>query len=326
MSLQNDLIKRAKANKKTIVFPEAGFSDRIVQAGEILANDNVVNVVFVGNENDFAGKLSSNALKNITILNPQNYENFDILVKKVVEQRKNKGITAEEAANLLLNPIYFGATLAACNYVDGMVCGAEVSTADTLRPALQIIKSKSGLVSSYFMFIGKNNVTDNVFLMGDYAVVEDPSAEQLCQIAELMLEQNSKFNLLEPRVAFLSYSTNGSAKSDKVEKIKQAYCCFAQKHPNIYAVGEVQFDASIKESVAKTKMPNVTFDGPANIFVMPDINAGNIGYKLVQYFSGVEAIGPITMGFNKPVNDLSRGCTVKDIIMVTAITAIQCGE
>lgn len=323
MNVKNFLIKRAKQNKKTIVFPEAGFSERIVTAGKIIAKKEIANVVFVGDESSLSLRIKDKDLKNITIYNPKTCSFFEELVKRVLEKRKHKGITEEQARDLLLDPIYFATTLTDCGYADGMVCGAEVSTAETLRPALQIIKSKEGLVSSYFLFVGKNRVTNSTFMMGDCAVIENPTFEQQTAIAELMLEENKKLNLFEPRFAFLSYSTCGSAESESIEKVQEAYKLFKERNPNIQAVGEVQFDASVVEAVAKTKIPNQKFMGPANMFVMPNIESGNIGYKMVQYFANLQAIGPITMGFNKPVNDLSRGCTVNDIILVTAITAIQ---
>ena len=323
MNITEILINKAKQNKKTIIFPEAEFSNRIIDAGKIISKQGIANVVFVGKSENFSDDLSD---LNIKIVNPNNCLFFDDLVKIVFEKRKHKGVSEEDAKSLLLDPIYFAVAMVEAGFADGMVCGAEVSTAKTLRPALQIIKSKSGIVSSYFLFVGKNNVTDSTFMMGDCAVVENPSETELCAIAELMLEENKKLNLFDPRFAFLSYSTMGSAKSESITKVSNAYKMFSDKNPHVKAVGEVQFDASIKESVAKTKMPNNNWNGPANMFVMPNIEAGNIGYKLVQYFGGVQAIGPITMGFNKPVNDLSRGCTVEDIILVTAITSLQCNN
>ena len=317
------LINKAKQNKKTIIFPEAGFSERVVKAGIQISKKGIANVVFVGDESALSLRIKGNDLKNITIYNPKTCSFFDSLVKIVVEKRKHKGVTEEDAVKLLEDPIYFAVALLEAGYADGMVCGAEVSTANTLRPALQIIKSKEGIVSSYFLFVGKNKVTDSTFMMGDCAVIENPSFEEQTAIAELMLAENKKLGLFDPRFAFLSYSTMGSAKSDSVTKVQNAYKLFAERNPSVKAVGEVQFDASILKNVAKTKMPNSEFYGPANMFVMPSIEAGNIGYKMVQYFGGVQAIGPITMGFNKPVNDLSRGCTVEDIILVTAITALQ---
>ncbi len=323
MNINKQLISKAKSLNKTIVFPEAGFSERIVEAGKIIAKKGIANVVFIGDESSLSLRIKDKYLNKITIYNPKTCTFFEELVSLVVEKRKSKGMTEQQARELLLDPIYFAVALTDFGLADGMVCGAEVPTASTLRPALQIIKSKEGIVSSYFLFVGKNKVTDSVFMMGDCAVVENPSYEQLTAIAELMLEQNKMLNLFDPRFAFLSYSTKGSAKSENIDKVQSAYSLFKERNSDVYAVGEVQVDASLLENVAKTKMPKDEFKGPANIFVMPNIEAGNIGYKLVQYFGGMQAIGPITMGFNKPVNDLSRGCTIADIILVTAITAIQ---
>lgn len=320
MNIKKIIINKAKKLNKTIIFPEASFSERVKKAGDKMAKMGLAQVVFVGNENDFA--LLNN---NIKVYDPNNCPFIDELIAHVVEERKHKGVTADDAKELLKDPIYFAVTLTACGYADGMVCGAEVPTASTLKPALQIIKSKSGLVSSYFLFVGKNKVTDNVFMMADCAVVENPTAQEQAQIANLMLNENKMLNLFEPRLAFLSYSTHGSAKSESITKVQDAFKIFTEQNPNVKAIGEVQFDASVIESVAKTKIKEKTFHGPANMFIVPNIDVGNICYKMVQYFGGLTAIGPITMGFKKPVNDLSRGCTVDDIILVTAITAIQGG-
>lgn len=324
LNLVKELISKARLLNKTIIFPEADFSDRVLNACKTIASSGIAKVALIGNQHSLTQKIGNKNLKNIVINDPNSCNFFDKLVNIVVEKRKSKGMTEEEAKTLLLDPIYFAVALTECGYADGMVCGAEVSTAKTLRPALQIIKSKEGIVSSYFLFVGKNKVTDDIFMMGDCAVVENPTAEELSKIANLMLYENERLNLFHPRLAFLSYSTKGSANSENIQKVQKAYKMFKEAHPNVHAVGEVQFDASILENVAKTKMPDEKFIGPANMFVMPNIEAGNIGYKLVQYFGGLQAIGPITMGFNKPVNDLSRGCTVDDIIVLTAITVLQC--
>ncbi len=322
MNVKRLLVKRAKSLKKTIVYPESSFSQRIVDAGIKIAKRGIANVVFIEDGSRYDQK-TKNLIKFYDL---NNCPFLDELVSRVVEERKHKGVTVEEAKELLKDPIYFSVTLVACGYADGMVCGAEVPTAKTLRPALQIIKSKEGLVSSYVLFVGKNKVTDDVFMMADCAVIENPTAQEETQIANMLLQENKKLNLFEPRFAFLSYSTCGSAKSESISKVQEAFKMFADQNPSVKAFGEVQFDASVIKSVAKTKIKNKDFLGPANMFVLPNIDAGNICYKTVQYFGGIQAIGPITMGFNKPVNDLSRGCTVKDIIFVTAITAIQCGE
>ncbi len=323
MDIKELLINKAKQNKKRIIFPEADFSERIVNAGKIICEQGIAEVIFVGNKKSLESKINNTAM-DIKVYDPNDCQLFDAMVNHVVEKRKSKGLTPEDAKQLLGDPIYFAVTLTDMGYADGMVCGAEVATARTLRPALQIIKGKKSIVSSYFLFVGKNCATDDCFMMGDCAVVEDPTSEEEKIIADLMLEENQKFGLFEPRFAFLSYSTYGSAKSDSVTKVAEAYSMFKSEHPKVQAIGEVQFDASVSKRVAEVKMPNIDFNFPANVFVMPNINAGNIAYKVAQYFGNLTAIGPITIGFNKPVNDLSRGCTVDDIVLVTAITSIQC--
>ena len=324
MNIQKLLIKMAEKKQKTIVFPESSFSDRIIKAGLKIAKKNIAKVIFVGDESSFSMQISKKDLDKVQILNPKTFDKLNELALNMYEKRKHKGMTIEEANQLVLDPIYFAVSLVDCGFCDGMVCGAEVSTAKTLRPALQIIGTKEGLCSSYFLFLGKNKATDKIFMMGDCGVVENPTFEQETAIAELMLEENKKFGLFEPRFAFLSYSTLQSAVSESTEKVAKAYELFASRNPDIKAVGEVQFDASISNRVAKVKMHGIDMSKPSNIFVMPNIDAGNICYKAVQYFGGLKAIGPITMGLKKPVNDLSRGCTVKDIILVTAITVLQC--
>lgn len=324
MDIKKELIEKALVKKRTIVFPEAGFSERIRQAGLKIAELGFANIVLIGSKNDIMQTISEEDISKFTVIDPKSTPLFDVLANKIYEARKEKGITIEDAKKMCLDPIYFANSYVACGYADGIVCGAEVSTATTIRSALQIIKSKAGLVSSYFLFNGQNRVTDNAFLMGDCAVVENPTAEQECLIAENLLNEFNLLGLKNPKIAFLSYSTLKSAKSESVEKVQKAYAMFKEKHPNIDAVGEVQFDSAILKNVASVKMPNYQFTKPANIFIMPNIDAGNIGYKMVQYFGGLEAIGPITTGFNKPVNDLSRGCSVEDIVLLTAITCIQC--
>lgn len=318
VELEKELLQKAKAKNKIVVFPEASFSSRIVEAGKIIAQKGVSRVVFLVDEH-----FATIDDPNILVIDYKNSPLIDELSQKIYESRKHKGISYGEAQHLCQNPIYFACAYVACGYADAVVCGAEVSTAQTLKPALQIIKSKQGLVSSYFLFTGKNSATDDAFLMGDCAVVENPTSEQQCLIATNMLNEFNILGLKNPKVAFLSYSTMGSANSDSTQKVASSHALFKEQHPNVMSVGEVQLDACLKQSVAKVKMPNTKFTPPANIFVMPNLDAGNICYKAVQYFGGLKAIGPITTGFTKPVNDLSRGCTVDDIVLLTAITCIQ---
>jgi len=324
MDITQTLIAKAKQNKKTIVFPEADFSQRVITACNQIAKEDLANVVVIGNQQSLQAKIDKQNLDKIKIVDIELFADLEKFANAFYEKRKSKGVTLEQARQMVKDPIYFANMYVDFGLADGIVCGAEVSTAQTLKPALQIIKGKQGLVSSYFLFVGENKVTDNAFLMGDCAVVENPTAQQLSLIGEYMLEEYTKLGLHDAKLAFLSYSTNGSSVGESSQKVKNAYEMFKANNKEVDAVGEVQFDASILPNVAKTKMPNHPFAKPANIFVMPNIDAGNICYKMVQYFGGLQAIGPITMGFNKPVNDLSRGCTVEDIILVTAITALQC--
>ena len=326
MNINKEIIKRAKEKNKTIVFPEASFSDRISKAGIKIAKMGLAKVIFIGDESSMSLQLKKNDLKYVTVYNPKTFEHKQKIIEHIFEKRKHKGMTIEEATSLADDPIYFATALTTMGYADGMICGAEVPTANTLRPALQIIGTKEGLCSSYFLMLGKNRVTDDVFMMGDCAVVEDPTYEQLTAIAELILEENKKFNLFNPRFAFLSYSTYGSAFSPSTEKVSKAYQLFINRNPEIKAVGEAQFDASVSKRVASVKMAGREQSIPANVFIMPNIDAGNICYKAIQYFGHLKAIGPITVGLKKPVNDLSRGCTIKEIITLTAITVLQCED
>lgn len=323
MNIKNHLIKLAQQYDKTIILPEAEFSPRIVEAGIEVARRGIANVIFVGDSQKINCGVKNKLKKSIEIIDPKSNAKLPQVINAIYEARKHKGMTVEEASKLALNPIYFANGYCLIGGADGIVCGAEVSTADTLRPALQIIKSKRGLVGSYFLFAGKNKVTADCFLMGDCSVVENPTAEQEALIAEMMLEQYNMLGMKKPCCAFLSYSTLGSADSESVRKVRRAYEIFSAHNPRVMAIGETQFDACVNDRVRAVKMPNAPVTRPANIFVMPNLDAGNIAYKITQYFGSLQAIGPITMGFNLPVNDLSRGCTVDDIVMVIAMTVIQ---
>lgn len=323
MKLEKYLIKKAKLNKKTIVFPEACFSERIVIAGKIIAKKNIANVIFIGDESALILRYKN--LKNITVINPKTSSLTEKFAESLFELRKNKGLTLEEAKNLVLDPFYFSTMLVYEGYADGMVGGAEVSTKTNLKPALQIIKGKNGQnVCSGFLFYGKCKLTNNQpFILGDAGLNEFPGEIELANIGKSLCDFAIDMNI-EPRVAFLSYSTNGSAESDSVIKVRNA-CNLFKKDNNVLCEGEVQLDTALVKSVAKTKLDDSYLTNQsANVLVMPDINAGNITYKAIQRFSSLNAIGPIVMGLNKPVNDLSRGCTIKDIIMLTAVTALQC--
>ena len=291
MKVEKLLLKKAKEKFKTIVYPEADFSPRIIEATKIIAKKKIAKVILIGDESSLVLKYGK--LDNMQILNPKTSDLAEELSSAFYELRKNKGITKEEAREILYDPFYFATMLVHLGYADGMV--------------------------------GKNKFMKNKpFFLADAGLVEDPTSEGLAEIAGQTVNSAKSFIGLEPRLAFLSYSTKGSAKGESIDKVRRAYELFKQNNPNIIADGEVQLDCALVPEVSARKAPNSELKGQANILIVPDINAGNIVYKAIQYFGGLNAIGPITQGFNKPINDLSRGCNVKDIIILTAITAIQC--
>lgn len=308
--------------QKTIVFPEAGFSDRTIEAVKYIQNKGIAKPILIGDESALV--LRDKKLIEFQIINPKTFQQKEELVKILYNKRKDKGLTIEEAGKLILDPYYFSTLLVEAGYADGMIGGAEASTANMVRPTLQVIKAKKkgGIVSSCFIMFGKNDfLKDKCLVLADCGVMKNPTADELYQIACHSVETFRQLELGEPKVAFLSFSSKGSADDESVEKVREAYKKF--KKTGIKCDGELQFDASMVPNVAKLKCPESEICGDANILIFPDLNSGNICYKAMQYMGGVKAIGPILQGLNKPVNDLSRGCTVEDIIVATAITAIQ---
>ena len=319
------LFARAKAKNKTIIFPEAGFSDRTIQAVKILKRKKICNVILVGDESSLV--IRDKSLLSFTILNPKTYAYKNKLAKHLYLKRKDKGMTIQQAETLVQDPYYFATLLVDLGVADGMVAGAECSTASTLRPALQIIKTsrKSEIASSCFLMYGKNKfMGQRAMLFADCGLNENPTAAQLVDIAGQTVESGKLFGFDEMNVAFLSYSTHGSAKSEMVDKVRQAASKFSR--PAVVSDGEMQLDAALRPEVAALKAPNSPIQGNANIFIFPDLNSGNICYKAIQMFGGMNAIGPIVQGLKKPVNDLSRGCNVNDIVILSAITALQAKE
>lgn len=316
------IYKKARNLQKTIVFPEAEFSERTLNAIKIIAKKKIAVPILIGDESGLI--LRDKSLLGYQIINPKTFEHKDKLAKCLYNKRKEKGMSLEEAEKLTLDPYYFATLLVEVGYADGMVAGAEASTANTVRPALQIIKAKKkgGVVSSCFFVYGKNKfLKDKSLILSDCGVLPNPSADELAQIAVDSVKTYKSLGLSEPKVAFLSYSSKGSAKSESVEKVASAYQKF--KKTGICCDGELQFDAAMVEKVAKQKAPNSPIKGDANILIFPDLNSGNICYKAIQYIGGLNAVGPILQGLNKPINDLSRGCSVEDIVTITAITALQ---
>lgn len=320
------LVDLAKKRQKTIVFPEASFSDRTVEAVKYLQKKKIVKVLLVGDASALI--LRDKIFEHFDIVNPVTFPNREKLVKTLYEKRKDKGMTLEQADELEKDPYYFATLLVECGYADGMVAGAEASTASTVRPALQIIKAKNKKdpVSSFFLMYGKNKFLNNeAVILSDCGVLENPDADTLAVIASQSVKSAEQFGLT-PRVAFLSYSTKGSAKNENVDKVRQAYEKFKKKEKNVVCDGELQFDAAMVPRVAEHKCPDSPLKGNSNVLIFPNIEAGNICYKMMQYVGGLNAVGPILQGLKKPVNDLSRGCSVNDIIMASVITALQCED
>ena len=321
-----NLIKKAKEKQKTIVFPEASFSDRTVEAVKILQKQKIAKVLLVGDASALI--LRDKCFEKFDIVNPVTFSDRQKLVKALYEKRKEKGMTMEQADELEKDPYYFATLLVECGYADGMVAGAEASTATTVRPALQIIKAKNKKdpISSCFLVYGKNKfLNGKALILSDCGVLENPDSDTLSIIASQSVKSAQAFGL-EPKVAFLSYSSKGSAKSESVDKMREACEKFQKKEKDIVCDGELQFDSAMVPTVASHKAPNSPLKGDANVLIFPNIDAGNICYKAIQYIGGLTAVGPILQGLKKPVNDLSRGCSVNDIVMATVITVLQCED
>ena len=321
---------RAKKEIKTIVLPEAE-DIRTLKATQIALKEKYANIVLVGNEEIIKQKAQENNvnIEGATIINPQTSENYEKYVQLLYELRKNKGMTIEQAKELVLNPVYFGMLMVKDEETtaDGLVSGAAHSTADTLRPALQILKTApdTKLVSAFFVMVVPNcEYGDNgTFIFGDAGLNENPNPDQLSEIAISSSKSFEQLVQKEPKVAMLSYSSHGSAHSELTEKVIEATKLLKEKEPNLIADGELQLDAAIIPEVAASKAPTSPLKGEANVLIFPNLDAGNIGYKLVQRLGKAEAYGPLCQGIAKPVNDLSRGCSAEDIAGVIAITAVQ---
>lgn len=318
--------QKARESIKTIVLPE-GTEPRIIKAAKHIADNKIANVVLLGNKEEIEKVVPGLNLSGINIIDFEDSELIDKYCEQLYELRKEKGMTLEKAKETIKDANYFGVMMVYNGQADGMVSGAIHSTADTLRPALQIVKTapNTSLVSSFFLMSLKDKEfgSNGIMLFTDCGLNENPDANELSQIA---ITSATTFNNLvgeTPKIAMLSYSTYGSAKSDMTKKVIDATNIIREKAPEIIVDGELQVDAAIVPEIAKSKAKGSPINGSANVLVFPDLNAGNIGYKLVQRFAKADAFGPITQGLRKPINDLSRGSTVEDIIGVIAITAVQ---
>ena len=327
MNFIETIKERAKRDKKKIVLPE-GMDKRTYEAAVMARDEEIADVIVIASEGEVLANAEGMDLSGITIIDPRKENYTDELIDKLVEIRKNKGLTREEAKDLLLNDyMYYACMLVKTGRADGVVSGACHSTSNTLRPALQIIRTKPDveLVSAFFLMVvpdceyGENGT----FIFADSGLEQNPDPSRLAAIAGSSAES---FKLLvdkEPLVAMLSHSTKGSAKHADVDKAVEATRLAKERYPQYQIDGELQLDAAIVPSVASSKAPDSKVAGHANVLVFPDLDAGNIGYKLVQRLAKAEAYGPITQGIAKPINDLSRGCSSLDIVGVIAITAVQ---
>lgn len=328
MAFIDEIKNRAKKDIKTIVLPEAT-DIRVLTATDSIIKQGFARVVLVGNKEDILKLAEENNL-NITeaeIVDPSTSEKYEEFVNQFFELRKKKGITIEKSKAMMLDSVYFGMMMVKLGYADGLVSGAAHSTADTLRPALQILKTApdTKLVSAFFLMVVPNCEygENGTFIFSDSGLNENPDSEALSEIA---ISSSKSFKQLvdkEPKVAMLSYSTYGSAKSELTEKVIKATELVREKEPKLVVDGELQLDAAIIPEIANSKANGSPVAGKANTLIFPDLNAGNIGYKLVQRLAKAEAYGPLCQGIAKPVNDLSRGCSSSDIEGVVAITAVQ---
>ncbi len=328
MSFIDEIKNRAKKDIKTIVLPEA--SDlRTIEATDNVLKEGFANIVLIGNEEEIKKLAKDNNfdISNAKIINPKNSDKYDIYVEKFYKLRKEKGMTIERAKELLLDSVYFGMMMVKMEEADGLVSGAIHSSSDTLRPALQILKTAPGtkLVSAFFLMVVPNCEygENGTFIFGDSGLNENPDSDKLSEIAISSAKSFEQLIGKTAKIAMLSYSTMGSAHSELTEKVVEATKLVKEKAPYLFVDGEIQLDAAIIPEIAKSKAPESKVAGNANVLIFPDLNAGNIGYKLVQRLAKAEAYGPLCQGIAKPVNDLSRGCSAKDIVGVVAITCIQ---
>ena len=330
MAFIDEIKQRAKSDIKTIVLPEAT-DVRVLKATATVLKEGFANIILVGNKKEILKKAEENNLdiSKAKIEDPFDSDKYEEFVNCLYELRQRKGMTIEKAKKLVLDPVYYGMLMVKLNSegADGLVSGAAHSTADTLRPALQILKTAEGtkIVSAFFVMVVPNCEygENGVFIFADSGLNEKPDSEALSEIA---ISSSKSFKQLigkDAKIAMLSYSTYGSAKSEDTEKMINATELVKQKNPNLIIDGELQLDAAIVPEIAKMKAPGSPVEGKANTLIFPDLGAGNIGYKLVQRLAKAEAYGPLCQGIARPVNDLSRGCSSEDIVGVIAITAVQ---
>jgi len=329
MALIEEIIARAKAQRQRIVLPE-GTEERTIKAADRLAADGVADVILLGDPKEIsamAGTLGLGNIRRALVVNPKNHEKKEAYADLLFQLRQSKGMTPEKAAALVEDPLYLGCLMIKAGDADGEIAGAQNTTGNVLRPALQIIKTLPGIscVSGAFLMFMKDKSfgEDGVMVFADCAVLPDPTAAELAQIAVSTAQTARALVGVEPRVAMLSFSTKGSAKHEMVDKVVEATRIAKEMAPDLLLDGELQADAAIVPKVAAQKAPSSAIAGKANVLVFPSLEVGNICYKLVQRLAGAEAVGPILQGMAAPVNDLSRGCSIDDVYKMVAIAANQ---
>ncbi|MGN0960917.1 MAG: phosphate acetyltransferase [Christensenellales bacterium] len=323
--IETKWIEQAKALGKTIVLPEAGFSERITMAGKYCAENKIARIILLIREDNELNKYNLECNDYLKVVNIRTHEIRPMLVSALYEKRKEKGLTLEGAEELIDNPVYFGTMMVELGLADGLVAGAEIATAETFKPAFQIIKGKTKdtKVSSFFIMVREYEGKEQIYLLSDCGININPTTEEIVEIAKLSAESMRSIGFSEPRVALLSYSTKGSAEGDDAIKMREAKAILDKLNVDFVYDGEMQLDSAIIPSVASLKAPSSPIQGNANVFIFPNLSAGNIGYKLMQRFGGFKAFGPIAQGMRKPINDVSRGANVNDIVQAIAITALQ---
>ena len=325
MGFSADLLSRARALKRVVVLPESD-DERVLKAASKVLEIDGAKIILLGKKDEILARAGSLELSKAQFIDISTSEYFDDFASTLFELRKAKGMSKDEAKELISRPEYFGTMLVYKGIAHAMVSGAKTTTADTIRPALQFVKMKDGIstVSGAFVMVlgGASEKNERVWFFADCAITPRPSTEQLAGIA-LSTANTAKSFGYEPKVAFLSYSTGDSAKGEMIDFVKEALEIAQKAAPDIAMDGPMQFDAAVDSKVAKSKMPNSKVAGQANVFIFPDLNCGNITYKAVQRSANALAIGPILQGLKKPVNDLSRGCSVDDIVNTVLISALQ---
>ncbi|MDD4832515.1 MAG: phosphate acetyltransferase [Clostridia bacterium] len=318
--------EKVRKFQKTIVLPE-GHDQRVIDAAEMISTDGFAKIIILGDEQKVRA-MSKNGLPNVKIINPKTSEKLEEYANFLYELRKAKGMTIEQARTTVQDEMYYGVMMVKMGEADGMVGGACHATSELLRPALQIIKTRPGIkaVSGFFIMYNPDNTKYPKLLFADCAVTPVPTSEELADFAVCSDLSAKQFLGVDPKIAMLSFSTKGSAKHDDVTVVAEATRIVKERAPEITVDGEIQFDAAVVPEVGKLKCPGSPVAGQANVFIFPDLNAGNIGYKIAQRLGNYKAYGPICQGMAKPVNDLSRGCVADDIVGVVAMTAVQSME